>query len=148
MPKLIAIHQGNRAGPPKRSDRFVPVLDLIHRQDLLSSNERSVDKPILTPSFTSMEEAEAAKKDLYLAGRYYCSCGVRYCTRKHSNISGCPNQGMRLSIRADIVRDDKGALRVQLRVYDKQEAIRSVIRRYGPDPDKWPYNPRARRLKE
>lgn len=95
-----------------------------------------------------MDEAELARKDLYNAGRYYCSCGERYCTSKHNNINGCPRQGMRLSIRADILRDDKGALRVQLRAYDKQEGIRYMIRTYGPDANAWPYNPRARKIKE
>jgi hypothetical protein len=142
MGRVIAIFQQEhgvpRTGPPRRNDRLVPVLDLIRERGMLG-------KPVLAPRCASMDEADAMRRDLYAAARYYCSCGARYCTRKHDNISGCPDGGMRLSCHADIVRDARGALRVQVTVFDKAEGIRSVVARYGPDPAAWPYQSKARK---
>ena len=107
-----------------------------------------LERPILTPVCEDMDDAERTRKSLYAAARYYCSCGEKYCTRKHNNIDGCPNGGMRMSCRADIVKDTKGRLRVQVRFWDKQIGIRAVVERYGPDPSKWPYQSKARKLKE
>lgn len=144
MGRVIAIYQQDgktRVGPPSRNDRFLPVLGLIHQNGML-------ERFILTPPCTDMDQAEDTRKALYAAARYFCSCGEKYCTRKHNNIDGCPNEGMRLSCRADIVHDDKGRLRVQMKLFDKQIGIRSVVARYGPDPSKWPYQSKAKKLKE
>jgi hypothetical protein len=139
---------GVRTGPPQRDDRFIPVLDLIRRQGLL-------DRPLLTPRITTADQAEQIRRSIYLAARYYCSCGERLCTRRHPNVpttenpaGGCPDGGQRLSVRADIVRHPgTGHLHVQLRVFDKRESMREVVRKYGTDPSRWPYQARAKRLK-
>lgn len=140
MPRVIAIWQGG-SGPPQRRDEYVPVLALIHQRGMLN-------RPILTPVCADRDQADWIRKGLYLSARYYCSCGEKYCTRKHNNIDGCPNAGVRLSCRADVVKDAKGRLRVQVRLWDKQIGIRSVVERYGPDPSQWPYQSKARKLKE
>lgn len=137
--RVIAIWQGG-SGPPTRNDRFLPVLGLIHRNGML-------DRHVLTPPCATVDQADEVRRALYSAARYYCSCGEKYCTRKHNNIEGCPNGGMRLSCQAHVVKDAKGRLRVQARFFDKQESMREVVRRYGPDPSKWPYQSKARKVK-
>lgn len=125
---------------PKRNDRFIPVIMLIHKREWL-------EKPILTPACRDMDQAEQVRKDINRAARYYCSCGDRFCTRNHDNIGGCPNQGMRLSCRADIVRHKDGTLRVQVTLRDKRIGIQHVIRTYGPDPANWPYHAKRKQLR-
>jgi hypothetical protein len=137
--RVIAIHQG-QAGPPTRNDRFVPVLDLIQRHGLL-------DRFLLTPPCRDRDDAENVRRSIYTSARYYCSCGVKFCTRKYDNLTGCPDGGQRLSVRADVVKNQAGKYCVQLRVYDKREAMRAVVDKYGPDPSKWPYQSKARKLK-
>lgn len=139
--RVIAIHQGGKAGAPTRNDRFIGVLQVIHSAGKL-------DQLILTPPITTMDEAEDTRRALYAAARYYCSCGQKYCTRAHNNIDGCPRDGMRLSCQAHVVKDPEGRLRVQFRIFDKKEAMREVVKRYGPDPSKWPYQSKARKIKE
>lgn len=117
----------------------------MHEQGLLSSREQEIDNPRLSPVCISMDQAEEVKKGIYSAGRYYCSCGGRNCARRSSD---CPAGGLRISVRADIVRGKDGALYVEFRCYDKAEGRRYMIRRYGPDPSKWPYQAKARKLKE
>jgi hypothetical protein len=137
--RVIGIWQGG-AGPPVRNDRFIPVVALVHEHQLL-------DKPVLTPACQNMDQAEDVRRGIYLACRYFCSCGDRLCTRKHSNLDGCPAGGQRISVRADVVRDAKRQLRVQCTFYDKTEAMRQVVATYGPDPSAWPYQARARKLR-
>lgn len=140
--RIIAIHQG-QAGPPTRNDRLLPVLRKIHEMGML-------DQLVLVPiRYTqNADEAEDVRKGLYAAARYYCSCGEKYCTRKYNNIVGCPKGGMRLSCQAHIVKDSQRRLRVEVRIFDKKEAMREVVAKYGPDPSKWPYQAKARKLRE
>jgi hypothetical protein len=152
MSRVIAIHQGpdgrRRPGPPKRDDRFAPVIDLM-----IASGRLGV--PTLVPVRYTPDRETAAEvaSSLYNAARYYCSCSRRNCTRRHPNIpaegnpeGGCPDGGRRVGARVDLVRHN-GALRVQFTFFDKKEAMREVVAKYGPDPANWPYNPRAKRMK-
>lgn len=132
MARVIAIGPGGKAQAPARDDRYRPVLETVVAMGLM-------DKWLLSPVCQSEERAAEVKNGLYRSGRYYCSCGARNCTRKHSNIEGCPDGGRRLSIQAKPVVDDEGMLRVQFRVMDKRDAMRAVVAKYGPDPNKWPY---------
>jgi hypothetical protein len=151
MGKIIAIHQGpdgRRVGSPLRDDRFFPVIEWIR-------GNRQLGNPWLVPvRFTeNRDEAEDVRKSLYNAARYYCSCGERHCARKHSNYpseknppGGCPLGGQRISCKADVVMHN-GHVRVQFVFYDKREAMREVITKYGPDPSRWPYQAKAKRMK-
>lgn len=136
---MIGIWQGG-AGPPVRNDRFVPVVAVIARHGLF-------DRPFLTPRCKTRDQADDTRRGLYLACRYWCSCGERNCTRRYSNTAGCPDGGERISCRADVVKDRKGRLAVQVTFYRKAEAMRQIIATYGPDPSQWPYQARARKLK-
>jgi hypothetical protein len=126
----------------------MPVVQQAHAAGLFG-------RPILTPVFQSHDAADDARKGLYLACRYFCSCGSKMCTRKYKNIpseenpdGGCPMDGQRMSCRADVVKDAEGKLRVQVVFFDKSEAIRTVIKKYGPDPSAWPYQSKARKIKD
>lgn len=145
MGRVIRIWQEEgrtRSGPPVRNDRFTPVIDLVRRLNAL-------DRPFLVPiKYTRTQaEAEDVRKSLYSTARYYCSCGQRYCTRRHNNLDGCPNGGQRISCRASLVRDSEGRLRVQFTLHDKREAMRALVDKYGPDRSKWPYDPWAKKEK-
>lgn len=139
MARVIRLYDG-KAGPPKRDDRFIPLIELIRSWDAL-------DQPFLVPKRWTPTKAEAAemKRLLYLSARYFCSCGDRHCNRKHDNVEGCPNGGQRIGCKADVVKDPAGHWRTQFKFVDKQQSIRSVIERYGPDPANWPYFARAKK---
>lgn len=142
MGKVIAVGPGGKAQAPVRDDRYRPILELVRTMGLLKTN-------LLSPICKTHEEADDVRRGLYRSAFYFCTCGARNCTRKHSNINGgCPDGGQRLGCTAKIVRDEHGALRVQFRLTDKQEAMRYVIERYGPDPDRWPYFAKRKRTKE
>lgn len=132
MSRVIAIGPGGRAQAPVRNDSYRPVLEQVIAMGLMG-------KWVLSPVVQSEDKAREVKNGLYRSGRYYCSCGAVYCTRKHGNLEGCPSGGQRLSVQASPVRDGEGFLRVQFRVMDKQEAMRAVVAKYGPDPNLWPY---------
>jgi len=142
--RVIRIYQDgsgqHRAGPPLRDDRFVPLIEMIR-------SWQALNQPYLAPlRFTPTKDAcRDLIRSLYLAARYYCSCGERYCTRKHNNLKGCPDGGQRISCQASIVKDSQGRHRVQFSYFDKKESIRAVVAKYGPDPSQWPYNSRAKK---
>lgn len=143
MGKVIAIGPGGRAQAPERRDVCRPVIDYVLSAGLL-------DRKLLSPVCSSLARAAQLRLDLYRSARYYCSCGHIYCSRKHRNTppdDGCPHGGQRVSCQADVVQDANGDLRVQFRLMDKREAMRFVAKRYGPDPNKWPYYARRKRLK-
>ncbi|SRR5258708_3863775 len=140
MARVIRLYDG-KAGPPKRDDRFIPLIEMIRSWNALDQNFLVPRR--YTPTMT---EAQEMKRLLYLSARYYCSCGERHCNRKYSNIDGCPNGGQRIGCKADIVKDAAGHLRTQFKFVDKTAAIRSVIARYGPDPVNWPYLARAKKV--
>lgn len=142
MGRVIAIGPGGRAQAPERRDVCRPVIELVLTRGLL-------DRKLLSPVCSTLARAAQLRLDLYRSARYFCSCGQIYCTRKHKNTppdNGCPHGGQRISCQADVVKDAAGDLRVQFRFMDKREAMREVVRRYGPDPAKWPYHARAKRL--
>lgn len=151
MGRVIGIWRGEdgtvHRGPAARNDAFIPVLHLFRERGLLARTDD--DPPYLVPAelTKTRDDADWVRRSLYLAGRYYCSCGARTCTRKHGNIEGCPDGGQRLGVQAHIVKDRSGRFRVQLRVFDKTEATRQVVAQYGSDPSAWPYQARARKLK-
>jgi hypothetical protein len=132
MGRVIAVGPGGKAQAPERDDRYRPVLEQVVAMGLLG-------RWVLSPPCQSEEKANEVKNGLYRSGRYYCSCGARYCTRKHDNIGGCPDGGRRLSVQARPARDAEGMLRVEFRVMDKKESMRAVVQKYGPDPNNWPY---------
>lgn len=114
--------------------------------------------PYLVPiRFTeNRDQADDVRKSLYNAARYFCSCGHKDCIRKWGNIpgqnkgnpkGGCPRGGQRVSCQAQIVMHN-GHVRVQFKFFDKREAMREIIAKYGPDPEKWPYLAKRKKLKE
>lgn len=153
MGRVIAAGPGGRAQAPVRDDRCRAVLEAVIAAGLL-------DVLLLSPACTSERQARELRQALYRSGRYYCSCGRIYCTRKWRNVpaennpgGGCPRGGQRLGVTADIVsvaEPDTGRLyyAVQFRVFDKRAAMREVVRKYGPDPNNWPYFARRKQLKE
>jgi len=148
MSRVIAIGPGGRAQAPARDDRCRPVIEYVIENGLLDSLR-------LSPVCSSRARADELRLALYRSARYFCSCGAPYCTRRYSNVppdNGCPDGGQRISCQADVVwwtdpADGIRKLRVQFRLMDKREAMRAVVQRYGPDPNKWPYYARRKRLK-
>ncbi len=140
MARVIAVGPGGRAQAPARDDRFRPVIELVLAGGLL-------DRPLLSPVCKTMDAADDVRRGLYRSARYYCSCGEANCTRKHSNIDGCPRGGQRVSCQAKIVRGHGGKLRVQFTLFGKAEAIRAHVERHGADPNEWPYYARRKQLK-
>lgn len=144
---VIAIGPGGVAQAPVRDDRARLVIETVLRLGML-------DRKVLSPACASMAEADDLRRAIYRSARYYCGCGRPNCTKKYGNIpredgtQGCPLGGMRVGCRADVVRDARGAYRVQFSLFDKREAIRHVIERYGPDPEHWPYLAKRKRSKE
>lgn len=135
MGRVIAAGPGGRAQAPQRDDRCRPVIEYVLAHGLLG-------RKLLSPVCTSIARAEELRQALYRSARYYCSCGAPYCTRKYRNVppdDGCPHGGQRVSCQAGVVRDAGGRLRVQFALFDKREAMRAVVRQYGPDPNRWPY---------
>ncbi|HEY1617989.1 MAG TPA: hypothetical protein VGG25_10250 [Streptosporangiaceae bacterium] len=149
MGRVIAIGPGGRSQAPARRDTCRPVIDWVLDRQLL-------DRTLLSPPCTSWLKADRLRKDLYLSCRYYCTCGQPHCTRKYRNIppdNGCPRGGQRISCRAEVVywtdpADGIRKLCVQFRLHDKTEAMREVVRKYGPDPNAWPYFSRRKIRKE
>jgi hypothetical protein len=150
--RVIAIGPGGKAQAPQRSDWYREVIDAVRDGGML-------DQLLLSPACDGREHAEDVRRGLLLSARYYCSCGRKNCTYKHKNYptedspeGGCPFGGQRISGRADVVtvtgEDGSKTWHVQFRLHDKKEAMRSVIQKYGPDPARWPYQSRAKRLKE
>jgi hypothetical protein len=145
MSRVIALGPGGRAQAPERHDEYRPVLESV-----LAAGQ--LDQLLLSPVVQSEDRAREVANGLYRSGRYFCSCGAAYCTRKYPNLpsqknpaGGCPDGGQRLSVKAEPVRDAGGFLRVQFKVMDKRESMRWVVREYGPDPNKWPYYARRKR---
>ncbi len=149
MSRVIAAGPGGRAQAPVRDDRCRPVIEYMLEHDLL-------DQLRLSPVCESRAAAAELCSALYRSARYFCSCGLLYCTRKYRNYppdNGCPRGGQRISCQADVViwtdpETKRGHYRVQFRLFDKREAIREVVRKYGPDPSRWPYQAKAKKLKE
>jgi hypothetical protein len=145
MGRVIAIGPGGKAQAPVRDDRCREVIQYVLEHGLLGQD-------LLSPVCTTMARAEDLRRALNRSASYFCSCGETFCTRKHKNYppdNGCPGDGQRISCRADVVRwtdpaDGIAKLRVQFRLRDKREGIASVIERYGPDPNNWPYYSRRR----
>lgn len=142
MGKVIAIGPGGKPQAPERTDHFRPVIDTVRSLKLL-------DQLLISPAVARHEQADDMRRGLYRSARYYCSCGNWKCTRQHNNIDGCPDGGQRISCRADVVRvtspQGKPMYAVQFRLHDKQESMRHVIARYGPDPNQWPYFSKRKR---
>jgi hypothetical protein len=148
MGKVIAIGPGGKAQSPARDDRCRQVIEYVVENGMLDSKR-------LSPVCTSMARAEQLRQALYRSARYFCSCGRQYCTRRYKNTppdDGCPRGGQRISCQADVVlwtdpADSIRKYRVQFRLMDKRESMRAVVRRYGPDPNNWPYFGRRKQLK-
>lgn len=148
MGRVIAIGPGGRAQAPARRDVCRPVIDFVLEHQLL-------DRKLLSPVCPTQTFAAGLRLDLYRSARYYCSCDQPYCTRRNKNVppdNGCPRGGQRISCRADVVlwtdpADGRQKYCVQFQLHDKREAIRAVVAKYGPDPNKWPYFSRRKQLK-
>lgn len=144
--RVIAIGEGGRAQAPVRDDRFRAVLEIIAERELL-------DKKVLSPECRDWDHADEVRRAIYRSARHFCSCGKVSCTRRHRNYpvadqpAGCPRGGKRISVDADVVKDEDGKFYVQILFRDKAAAMRHVIETYGPDPNNWPYNPWAKRVK-
>lgn len=141
---IIAIGPGGRAQAPARDDRCRGVIEAVIAGGLL-------DRVLLSPACRTQAQAGELRLALYRSARYYCSCDGTYCTRKYKNTppdNGCPRGGQRISCQADIVKDAEGKLRVQFRMMDKKESMRHMVRKYGPDAGRWPYQPKRKQLKE
>jgi hypothetical protein len=149
MGRVIAVGPGGRAQAPARDDRCRPVMEHVTGASLL-------DRLLLSPPCRTRAQAAEIRSALYRSARYYCSCGMIYCTRKYANVppdNGCPRGGQRVSCRqADVVlwtdpADGQRKLCVQFIIVDKREAMRAVVQKYGPDPNNWPYFSRRKTLK-
>lgn len=140
MARVIAVGPGGRAQAPVRDDRYRPVIETVLGAGLLG--ELLLSQPCKT-----MDEADDVRRGLYRSARYFCSCGEIYCTRKHTNIDGCPRGGQRVGCQAKIVRGYGGKLHVQFALFDKDAAIAAHLERHGTDPNEWPYFARRRQLK-
>ena len=147
MGRVIAIGPGGKPQAPARDDRWRDFIGLVLQHQMM-------DKPLLSPPCRDSGHADDTRRALFRSARYYCSCGKLTCTRRWKNYphegnpqGGCPDGGQRVSCRAEVVKDKDGKLRVQVRLHDKKEAMRSVVAKYGPDPAKWPYQASAKRLK-
>ena len=146
MGRVIAVGEGGRAQAPVRDDRFRDLLGLVLEREIL-------DQLVLSPECRDFDHADEVRRALYRSARHFCSCGKVSCTRRYRNypvgeqLAGCPRGGRRISVDADIVKDKAGKLYVQILFRDKAAAMRHVIETYGPDPNNWPYNPWARRMK-
>jgi len=149
MGRVIALGPGGKAQAPVRDDRARPVIEAVRSLGLL-------DQLLISPVCKTESEAGDLRLALYRSARYYCACGAMYCTRKHKNTppdNGCPDNGQRISCRADVVTvtdPTTGRKRwaVQFTLMDKREAMRAVIAKYGPDPNRWPYFAKRKQLKE
>jgi len=149
--KVIALGPGGKAQAPKRDERderYRHVIDLARERGQL-------DEPQSTPACRNYEEADDTRRAILRSARYYCSCGRRTCAQKWKNYptannpeGGCPHGGQRITARADIMKAEDGTLFVQVIYHDKAESMRWTVQRYGKDPSKWPYQARAKRLKE
>lgn len=144
MAKMVERSPDGRIGAPKRRDEYRVVIDTVRRLGQL-------DQLLLSPAARNYDHADEIRRGLNRSAWYYCSCGEAQCTRKHDNIAGCPDGGQRISSRAEIVtktgEDGRKHYHVQFQLHDKREAIRAMIRKYGTDRSKWPYDPRARQLR-
>lgn len=142
MGKVIAIGPGGKAQAPERSDDFAGVIEAVR-------GAGGLDQLWLSPRCRNRDHAAEVARGLYRSARYFCSCGGAYCTRKHPNTGGCPDGGQRISCRADVVtvtqEDGSKHWHIQYTLYDKREAARAVVDKYGPDPAKWPYQAKAKR---
>ncbi len=147
MGRVIAVGEGGRPQAPVRDDRFGDVLGLVVARNLLG-------RPLLTPQCRDFDHADEIRRALYRSAKYYCSCGHSSCTRRYRNYpaggqpGGCPHGGQRISARADVVKDADGRYYVQVTFRDKTAAMQAIVDKYGPDPDNWPYNPWARRIRK
>jgi hypothetical protein len=151
MARVIAVGPGGRAQAPARDDRFRPVIELVLAGvpgcAQCARNSSGLGHSHPSPVCKTMDEADDIRRGLYRSARYYCSCGQANCTRKHSNIDGCPRGGQRVSCQANIVREHGGKLHVEFTLFDKAEAIRAHVERHGTDPNAWPYFARRKQLK-
>lgn len=149
MSRVIAVGPGGKAQAPERRDLYAPVIEVAR-------NTQQLDKLLLSPACRNHEHADEVRRDLYRSARYYCSCGRVTCVRRYPNIphegnpaGGCPHGGQRISCSADVVtvtgEDGRRVYHVQFRLFDKAEAIRQVVAKYGPDPNKWPYFAKRKR---
>lgn len=150
MARVIALGPGGKSQAPERSDHFRDVIEAVRAAGML-------DQLIVSPRCRDYEHADDVRRGLYRSARYYCSCGAANCTRRWKNTpgqgnstGGCPDGGQRISCRADVVTiagdDGKKHYAVQFQLHDKSEAVRAIIAKYGPDPSKWPYFSKAKRL--
>jgi hypothetical protein len=150
MGRVIAAGPGGKSQAPERDDRCRPVIEYVVTRGLLG-------RKLLSPASLqlTLDDAAGLKRAMFRSARYYCSCDRWWCTRKFGNIpgrdrpaGGCPAGGKRVSCSADVVRDAEGRYRVQFQLFDKTESIREVVRRYGPDPNLWPYFSKRKRPRE
>lgn len=147
MGRVIAIGAGGKAQAPERDDRFGYLIDAFIARGLLG-------RKVLSPVCKDWAHADDVRRALNRSARHYCSCGRVSCTRRHKNYvidglpGGCPHGGQRVSSDAKVVTDKQGKYRVQLTLRDKREGMQHVINKYGPDPANWPYNPRAKNLRQ
>lgn len=153
MGSVIAVGPGGRAQAPVRDDRCRPVIEAVRDLGLL-------DVLLISPPCKTLRQAEELSQAMYRSARYFCSCGGASCSRRHSNVpseknpaGGCPQGGQRISCRADVVTVTDPATgrkqwAVQFTLFDKAESIREVVRKYGSDPNQWPYYARRKQLKE
>ena len=152
MGRVIALGPGGKAQAPVRDDRCRPVIEVVLAGNLL-------DRLLISPAVKTRQAAAELERALYRSCRYFCSCDRPYCTRKWGNVpspknreGGCPKGGRRVSCQADVVRrtdprSGKVSWHVQFTMFDKREAMREVVRKYGPDPNAWPYYARRKQLK-
>lgn len=147
MGRVIAVGPGGQAQAPVRDDRARGVIEFVAGAGLIG-------QLLLSPPCDDQAAAAELRRALYRSARYWCSCGRRNCTRRHPNFSQagellhCPRSGQRLGCRAEVVLDAEKKYRVQFSLFDKHEALREVISRYGPDPNSWPYWSRRKKLRE
>lgn len=83
----------------------------------------------------------------YYATLRYAGCGTEERAKEIKDALFRAARGMRYSVDAKVHHDDAdGTWYVEFAAINKQHARAFVVKRYGEDPEKWPYHPnRARK---
>jgi hypothetical protein len=118
-----------KAGPPPWRKRKEPITDDILRASIdqaggvYDANGHYAE--LTYAGCPTRERAAEIKQALYRSGKY-----------------------VKVSVATQIVKADDGTFSVVFKAIDKAVARKYVLEKYGTDRSQWPYDPRARKVKE